>query len=221
LDFRPDQFPWPTRARTGNEVALRWAGLEDIPMRWQIRRNFACLALLGASIAGGACASTRIAGPAPLPFPGAVTPHRTNPGAGATMSGVPTAQIARVVDVALALRGTPYLLGGDSPATGFDCSGFVRYVFTDQGIDVPRTVREQFVFGRKIGDSEIQPGDLLFFSTESRGATHVGIAIDASNAPGAASHPFIHAPGERGVVRIETLETPYWQSRFVGARRLF
>jgi cell wall-associated NlpC family hydrolase len=196
-------------------------GVRRHPMRWQIRRSFACPALLIASMAGGACASTRIAGPAPLPFPGAVTPHPTHPGAVATMSEVPTAQIARLLDLALALRGTPYLLGGDSPATGFDCSGFVRYVFTNQGIDVPRTVREQFAFGRKIGDREIEPGDLLFFSTESRGATHVGIAIDASNAPGAAGHPFIHAPGETGVVRIETLETRYWQSRFVGARRLF
>lgn len=191
-------------------------------MGWQIRRNFACLALLVASMTGGACASTRIAGPAPLPFPGAVTPHPTNPSAVATMAEAPAAQIARLLDLALALRGTPYLVGGDSPATGFDCSGFVRYLFTDQGIDVPRTVREQFAFGRKVGDREIQPGDLLFFATESRGATHVGIAIDAANASGgAAGHSFIHAPGENGVVRIETLETRYWQSRFVGARRLF
>ena len=176
---------------------------------------------VAASMLGGACASTRISGPAPLPFPGAVTPHPTNPSAVATTSAVPAAQIARLLELALALRGTPYLLGGDSPATGFDCSGFVRYVFTDQGIEVPRTVREQFAYGRKIGDRDIQPGDLLFFATESRGATHVGIAIDAANAPGAAGHPFIHAPGESGVVRIETLETRYWQSRFVGARRLF
>ena len=190
-------------------------------MRWQIRRNFACLALLVASMAGGACASTRLAGPAPLPFPGAVPPHPTNPSAVTTMAEAPTAQIARLLDLALALRGTPYLVGGDSPATGFDCSGFVRYVFTDQGIDVPRTVREQFAFGRKVGDREIQPGDLLFFATEARGATHVGIAIAADASGGAAGHSFIHAPGENGVVRIETLETRYWQSRFVGARRLF
>jgi cell wall-associated NlpC family hydrolase len=120
------------------------------------------------------------------------------------------------------MRGVQYRSGGEDPSTGFDCSGLVHYVFSDQGIEVPRTVREQFAYGRKIGDKEIQPGDLLFFSTESRGATHVGIAIDAANAPGvAAGLAFIHAPGESGVVRVETLEMPYWRSRFVGARRLF
>lgn len=130
--------------------------------------------------------------------------------------------VQRLLQTALAMEGIPYRSGGEDPSTGFDCSGFVRYVFGDQGIDVPRTVREQFAYGRKVGDQEIQPGDLLFFSTESPGATHVGIAIDAAHAGGAtAERPFIHAPGENGAVRIEALGAPYWRSRFVGARRLF
>jgi cell wall-associated NlpC family hydrolase len=130
--------------------------------------------------------------------------------------------VQRLLQTALAMQGIPYRSGGEDPSTGFDCSGFVRYVFSDQGIDVPRTVREQFGYGRKIGDREIQPGDLLFFSIESSGATHVGIAIDPAYAPVATSErPFIHAPGENGVVRIETLGATYWRARFVGARRLF
>ena len=95
-------------------------------------------------------------------------------------------------------------------------------MFSDQGVGVPRTVREQFAYGRRIDDREIRPGDLLFFSTESPGATHVGIAIDAAHIRAAMpERPFIHAPGENGVVRIEALDSPYWRSRFVGARRLF
>jgi peptidoglycan endopeptidase LytE len=156
----------------------------------------------------------------PAPFPGAVAPPAV---ATSTSDAANLAtSVQRLVDTALAMRGVQYRSGGEDPSTGFDCSGLVHYVFSDQGIEVPRTVREQFAYGRKIGDKEIQPGDLLFFSTESRGATHVGIAIDAANAPGvAAGRLFIHAPGESGVVRIETLEMPYWRARFVGARRLF
>ncbi|MGE5834554.1 MAG: C40 family peptidase [Acidobacteriota bacterium] len=129
--------------------------------------------------------------------------------------------VQRLVQTALAMQGIPYRSGGENPSTGFDCSGFVRYVFGDHGIDVPRTVREQFAYGRKIDDRDIQPGDLLFFSTESPGATHVAIAIDAAYARATEERPFIHAPGENGVVRIEALGAPYWRSRFVGARRLF
>jgi cell wall-associated NlpC family hydrolase len=69
---------------------------------------------------------------------------------------------------------------------------------------------------------QIQPGDLLFFATESNGASHVGIAIEAAALPDARSgRAFIHAPGVNGAVRIEMLETNYWRSRFLGARRLF
>jgi cell wall-associated NlpC family hydrolase len=98
----------------------------------------------------------------------------------------------------------------------------VRYLFREQGWELPRTVREQWDYGRKIGERDIQPGDLLFFTTASLGPSHVGIAIDPAQAqvpsPGAA---FIHAPGEHGVVRIDLLESAYWRSRFLGARRLF
>jgi len=196
------------------------AGWRQSPDTWKVRSSALLIVLATVLVAG--CATTgRVARPAPTPspFPGANTlPAIANP----VSSPASSLMVQRLLQTALAMQGIPYRSGGENPSTGFDCSGFVRWVFSDQGIDVPRTVREQFAYGRRIADREIQPGDLLFFSTESSGATHVGIAIDAANAPATtADLPFIHAPGENGVVRIEALGAPYWRSRFVGARRLF
>lgn len=117
----------------------------------------------------------------------------------------------RVVATALDLRGVPYRNGG-TDARGFDCSGLVAYVFRQYGVSVPRQTSAQFEVGRGVKRDEIQPGDLLFFSTVAPGASHVGIAIDDDE--------FVHAPSSRGVVRVERLTLPYWQRRFVGARRV-
>jgi cell wall-associated NlpC family hydrolase len=116
-----------------------------------------------------------------------------------------------VVGAALALRGVPYRNGGSDP-TGFDCSGFIWYVFERQGISVPRTVAAQFQAGRPVGAGNLQPGDLVFFETSGTSASHVGVVVSEDD--------FIHAPSSRGEVRVEHLSTPYWSSRFVGARRL-
>jgi cell wall-associated NlpC family hydrolase len=154
----------------------------------------------------------------PAPFPGspAIADHPVS-----NSPGIPL-DVPRLVQTAMSLQGSPYLFGGENPATGFDCSGLVRYLFREQGWELPRTAREQFEYGRKVDVRQIQPGDLLFFATESNGASHVGIAIDAAVAPDARSgRAFIHAPGANSAVRIDMLETSYWQSRFLGARRLF
>jgi cell wall-associated NlpC family hydrolase len=116
-----------------------------------------------------------------------------------------------LVDIALALRGTPYVNGGSSPR-GFDCSGFTQYVFSQAGIALPRGVRNQFEVGTKVKPGGIESGDLLFFSTTARGVSHVGLAIGADQ--------FIHAPSSRGVVRVERLSGPYWSRRYAGARRI-
>jgi cell wall-associated NlpC family hydrolase len=118
-----------------------------------------------------------------------------------------------VAQFALGFRGVPYRLGGSDP-TGFDCSGLVQYVFAQYGIAVPRVVEEQFEVGDKVDSSDITAGDLLFFNTKSRGrgASHVGIAISENS--------FVHAPNSSGVVRIETLGSTYWGSRYLGARRI-
>ena len=117
---------------------------------------------------------------------------------------------AALITTALDLRGIPYRLGG-ADLTGFDCSGFVQYVMRQHGVTMPRTVIEQFVVGDPAG--AIETGDLVFFQTIGSSASHVGIAIDGES--------FVHAPNSRGVVRVERLDSPYWSSRFLEARRVF
>jgi cell wall-associated NlpC family hydrolase len=112
---------------------------------------------------------------------------------------------------ALALRGAPYRDGGIDPS-GFDCSGFVRYVYEQHGVAVPRQVRDQFRIGMNVDRDDLEPGDLVFFSTTAPGASHVGIVIGGDQ--------FVHAPSERGVVRVESLSAQYWASRYIGAKRV-
>jgi cell wall-associated NlpC family hydrolase len=113
--------------------------------------------------------------------------------------------------MALGYRGVPYRHGGSDPS-GFDCSGFVQYVFKRVGALLPRETREQFLTGRRVDRDKVKAGDLVFFQTVSRGASHVGLAIGDGE--------FVHAPSSRGVVRVERLATNYWAQRFVGARRI-
>jgi len=112
---------------------------------------------------------------------------------------------------ALSLRGAPYRFGGGDP-NGFDCSGFVRYVYQQHGVAMPREVRDQFRVGKKVDRGRLEPGDLVFFSTVAPGASHVGIVIGGDQ--------FIHAPSARGVVRVEHLSSQYWSRRYIGAKRV-
>lgn len=116
-----------------------------------------------------------------------------------------------IVRTALGYLGTPYVPGGATPA-GFDCSGFVWYVYRLHGVDLPRNVASQASVGRHVDREDIRPGDLVFFSTTGPGSTHVGIATSRD--------AFVHAPNSRGVVRVEPLTSPYWSQRYAGARRL-
>lgn len=163
-----------------------------------------------------ACATTG-ATPAPFPRPHAPVPAAGAPGAPSPAprapSGGPRGVHAgyEVTGTALRLRGTPYRNGGSDPA-GFDCSGFVKYVFGENGIAVPRTVSDQFRAGRKVDAQQLQAGDLVFFTTVGPGASHVGIVIGGDE--------FVHAPSGAGEVRVERLSASYWSTRFVGARRV-
>jgi cell wall-associated NlpC family hydrolase len=116
-----------------------------------------------------------------------------------------------VLATALALQGSPYRNGGGDPS-GFDCSGFVQYVFALHGRALPREVQAQFRIGTAVDRDAVQPGDLVFFETVAHGPSHVGIALGGDR--------FVHAPSSRGVVRIERYSTSYWARRWVGARRL-
>jgi cell wall-associated NlpC family hydrolase len=161
------------------------------------------LAITLLTVATGACASSGVA-PRPFPAPG--------PDGSAWVAPDVDRLPADVVRAALALQGRPYLNGGSSP-DGFDCSGFVWYVFGERGLALPRTVSEQFRLGRAVRRDRIQAGDLVFFDTGGLPASHVGIAIDGD--------AFVHAPSARGVVRVERLSSPYWSRRWVGGRRLY
>jgi len=172
------------------------------------------LLMVVAALCGG-CASIA-ATPHPFPRPGrpsVETPREALPNGGVS----PTATLPvrtggyEISGTALSLRGAPYRNGGADP-NGFDCSGFVWYVFGQHGVSVPRTVTEQFKAGGSIAAADLQPGDLVFFSTTSPGASHVGIAVGGDS--------FVHAPASSGTVRVERLGTGYWASRFIGARRI-
>jgi cell wall-associated NlpC family hydrolase len=147
----------------------------------------------------------------PSPFPLVASPASLKPAPALSPSAVvsPT----EILQTALGFRGVPYRYGGESPTTGFDCSGFVRFVMAQHHLTLPRTAAEQFQVGDRVSARDIQAGDLVFFSTVAPGASHVGLAISKDE--------FIHAPASSGVVRVERLEWSYWHSRFVGARRLF
>lgn len=118
-----------------------------------------------------------------------------------------------VVVYALTFLGTPYRYGGNEPATGFDCSGFVRYVVgRTLELQLPRRSEEIRKVGARTALADVRPGDLLFFNTLGQPWSHVAIALGDGQ--------FIHAPARGGQIRIERLEAPYWKARFNGARRL-
>ena len=179
------------------------------------------IVVLAASLSACAARSGRHDPPVPRPFPGAALPPGALPEPAvepessppvASDAGTPAAgNMLEVVSMALGYRGVPYRDGGSDPS-GFDCSGFVQYVFRQVGTFLPREVRDQFRAGIEIDRADIEPGDLVFFETVSRGASHVGLAIGGGE--------FVHAPSSRGVVRIERLASTYWAQRYIGARRL-
>ncbi|WP_153730569.1 C40 family peptidase [Sporosarcina obsidiansis] len=107
--------------------------------------------------------------------------------------------------------GTPYSYGGTTPY-GFDCSGYTKYVFNQEGISLPRTTGQQYSTGTSVSKSDLEVGDLVFFNTTGRGVSHVGVYTGSDN--------FIHASVSKGVM-VSSLNDPYyWGSRYIGARRV-
>jgi peptidoglycan endopeptidase LytE len=117
----------------------------------------------------------------------------------------------RLIAIAGKMLSAPYKIGGSS-LRGFDCSGYVQKVFSFISVTLPRTAREQFSFGKKVDKEELSAGDLVFFRTYAPYASHVGIYIGENQ--------FIHASSRAKKVRIDRLSTPYYQKRYLGARRL-
>lgn len=113
---------------------------------------------------------------------------------------------------ALSLVGTPYRYGGNTPESGFDCSGLVGYVFRDMlSRPLPRSSAELARFGVPVRPDRLATGDLVVFGAGSS-ATHVGIYVGEGR--------FVHAPSTGGTVRLDRLDGPYWREHFLGGRRV-
>ncbi len=122
----------------------------------------------------------------------------------------------KIIDFAKSFLGVPYVYGGSSPA-GFDCSGFIQYVFKEFGFSLARSASAQSLFGYDVALNELEPGDLLYFKGRNINSTaigHVGMVTSVSNG----KIEFIHAAGKS--VKMETFNNnSYYVPRFVKARR--
>jgi cell wall-associated NlpC family hydrolase len=168
-------------------------------------------------LAALACAAALAAGCGaarhpPRPYPGAApavadATATSEPAVEPVVVGAPGEAAA---NLALSLQGAPYADGG-TDTDGFDCSGFVQYVFARADLALPRSVREQFETGQAV-EGAPRAGDLVFFAIDGSRVSHVGIATGPDT--------FVHAPSSRGVVRVDRLSAPYWSRRYAGARRI-
>lgn len=144
--------------------------------------------------------------------PAASKPFQTpKPAVSTTTSSSRQAKAAAIIATGKQYIGVKYLYGGTTPA-GFDCSGFVQYTFAKNGISLPRVSRDQYKVGTSVSFSNLQPGDLVFFSLAKNGVIdHDGIYVGNGQ--------FINSSSSKGVT-IYSLGS-YWQSAFVGAKRVF
>lgn len=109
--------------------------------------------------------------------------------------------------------GLPYRFGGTSPTSGFDCSGFMQYVYKETAnINLPRTSSSMAQVGEKVSRDELQPGDMVFFSHSGGRISHVGMYIGEGR--------FIHSPSTGKSISITALNSGYWANKFVTARRV-
>lgn len=134
-----------------------------------------------------------------------VKPTTTN-----TTSTETSSKAKAVINTAKNYMGVPYVWGGTTPS-GFDCSGFTQYVLGKNGISVPRTSAEQYTAGVSVSRSNLKVGDLVFFTTYKPGPSHLGFYLGDGN--------FIHASSSKGVT-ISSLDSSYYSSRYIGARRV-
>ena len=115
---------------------------------------------------------------------------------------------SQVISVAMQYLGVPYVWGGSSPSTGFDCSGLTSYAFAQIGISLPHHAASQFNYGAPVSREDLQPADLVFFN----GLGHMGMYIGGGQ--------FIHAPHTGDVVKISSIYDSWYASTWVGARRI-
>lgn len=174
-----------------------------------IQAHYICCALL-ASI----CSSCAAAEPLPSSLGSPLTSTQTSVQNPSQENPENWSDRAREVLVnALSLTGIRYKYGGNSPETGFDCSGFVRYVFKQAtSLTLPHSALAISQLGKTVTKDELQPGDLVFFNTLKSTFSHVGIYLG--------NNRFIHSPSSGGQVRVESMQDGYWAKRFNGAQRI-
>ncbi|MDR2128939.1 MAG: C40 family peptidase [Burkholderiaceae bacterium] len=121
-----------------------------------------------------------------------------------------------VVAQAMMLVNTPYTYGGNTPRGGFDCSGLVQYAVASGaagGQSLPRSTAQWAAVSTPVQSGRMQRGDLVFFNTSGRTYSHMGIYVGGGQ--------FVHAPSSGGTVRKDSMNSPYYAQRFVGARTVF
>lgn len=133
----------------------------------------------------------------------------TNDGGGVAGTVKVSGGAQQIISFAAQFLGTPYVWGGTSPS-GFDCSGYVQYVYQHVGISLNRTSEQQFNNGVSVSRSELRPGDIVFFHTYSSGASHVGIYVG--------NNTMINS--SNGGVSYDDMTNSYWAARYLGARRI-
>ncbi|WP_319581597.1 C40 family peptidase [uncultured Pseudodesulfovibrio sp.] len=120
---------------------------------------------------------------------------------------------AKVIRLARSLVGTPYKWGGYSPRTGFDCSGFIWYVYHQNGVDLPRISWQQLGAGSPVQRADIRPGDIVFHQVDKDGKSlHVGIVTERGT--------FVHSPSAGKRVMESSLNSPFWMEHYLSARRV-
>jgi len=116
---------------------------------------------------------------------------------------------------AIGLVGTPYVWGGNTPSSGFDCSGLIGFVYQDvAGIRLPRTTQQMLHMpGQQVSRNQLQSGDIIFFATAGRGrVSHAGIYVGEGR--------FVHAPSSGGTVRLDSVNAAYWNKAYLQAKRV-
>jgi cell wall-associated NlpC family hydrolase len=168
----------------------------------KIHRNLLAAAVLLGSLQMGPAFAQSLTESEPLPKSFA-----------STVSSAVVDKTETLINNAMQLIGVRYRWGGNTPQSGLDCSGFVRYVFNDTfGFLLPRKSAQMSKVGLQIGKEELRPGDLVFFNTMRHAFSHVGIYVG--------DNKFIHAPSKGKSIRVDDMTKVYWEKRYNGARRL-